>query len=102
MIPLAGELLVFEGMVRIGDGKTPVESLPSLYCGGRFTMGIISPEGCVRYIDPADLPNFPGWKEYHPYRCNKCHRPMKGTTAYDGACQCGGLIEGVPTDGHYS
>jgi hypothetical protein len=27
------------------------------------------------------------------HRCNQCHRPMKGTTAYDGACACGGLIE---------
>lgn len=26
-------------------------------------------------------------------RCNRCHRPMPGTTAYDGACACGGLIE---------
>jgi hypothetical protein len=26
-------------------------------------------------------------------RCGKCHRPMAGTTAYDGACECGGLIE---------
>lgn len=26
-------------------------------------------------------------------RCNRCKRPMKGTTAYDGACECGGLIE---------
>ncbi|KKM83819.1 hypothetical protein LCGC14_1305540 [marine sediment metagenome] len=24
--------------------------------------------------------------------CGKCHRPMAGTTAYDGACKCGGLI----------
>lgn len=24
--------------------------------------------------------------------CNKCRRTMKGTTAYDGACECGGLI----------
>lgn len=31
-------------------------------------------------------------------RCNKCHRPMAGTTAYDGACGCGGLIERAPTD----
>ena len=30
------------------------------------------------------------------YRCNKCHRPMPGTGAYDGACGCGGLIEAVP------
>ena len=29
-------------------------------------------------------------------RCNRCHRPMKGTTAYDGACGCGGLIEAAP------
>jgi len=27
-------------------------------------------------------------------RCNRCLRPMLGTTAYDGACACGGLIEG--------
>ena len=26
-------------------------------------------------------------------RCNKCGRAMAGTTAYDGACACGGLIE---------
>lgn len=26
-------------------------------------------------------------------RCNRCHRLMEGTTAYDGACECGGLIE---------
>lgn len=29
-------------------------------------------------------------------RCNRCHRPMTGTTAYDGACECGGLIEAAP------
>ena len=29
-------------------------------------------------------------------RCNRCHRPMAGTTAYDGACECGGLIEAAP------
>lgn len=29
-------------------------------------------------------------------RCNRCHRPMKGTTAYDGACECGGFIEATP------
>jgi hypothetical protein len=29
-------------------------------------------------------------------RCNRCHRPMVGTTAYDGACACGGLIEVDP------
>lgn len=29
-------------------------------------------------------------------RCNRCHRPMKGTDAWDGACKCGGLIEAVP------
>lgn len=28
-------------------------------------------------------------------RCNRCHRIMRGTTAYDGACSCGGLIEVV-------
>lgn len=27
------------------------------------------------------------------FRCNRCKRPMRGTTAYDGACACGGLIE---------
>ena len=31
------------------------------------------------------------------FRCNKCHRAMNGTTAYDGACWCGGLIEVDPT-----
>ena len=30
-------------------------------------------------------------------RCNRCHRPMLGTTAYDGACACGGLIEAAPS-----
>ena len=30
-------------------------------------------------------------------RCNKCHRSMRGTTAYDGACACSGLIETTPT-----
>lgn len=25
-------------------------------------------------------------------RCNRCGRLMEGTTAYDGACACGGLI----------
>lgn len=29
-------------------------------------------------------------------RCNRCHRPMLGTTAYDGSCECGGLIEATP------
>ena len=31
-------------------------------------------------------------------RCDKCHRVMKGTTAYDGACDCGGLIEATPEE----
>lgn len=26
-------------------------------------------------------------------RCNICRRPMTGATAYDGSCECGGLIE---------
>jgi len=30
-------------------------------------------------------------------RCNRCHRPMPGTTAYDGTCECGGLIELSPS-----
>ena len=37
-----------------------------------------------------------GWlyqDERSAMRCNRCHKPMKGTTAYDGACSCGGLIE---------
>jgi hypothetical protein len=38
-----------------------------------------------------------GCQEYK-YRCNKCHRPMKGTTAYDGACKCGGFIEADPSN----
>ena len=25
--------------------------------------------------------------------CNRCFRPMKGSTAYDGACECGGFIK---------
>lgn len=29
-------------------------------------------------------------------RCNRCYRPMRGSTAYDGACECGGLIEALP------
>jgi hypothetical protein len=33
-----------------------------------------------------------------PKRCNRCHRAMKGSTAYDGACGCGGLIEAVPAE----
>lgn len=35
-------------------------------------------------------------------RCNRCHRPMRGTTAYDGACECGGLIEADPAPEHES
>jgi hypothetical protein len=31
-------------------------------------------------------------------RCNRCHRCMAGTTAYDGACACGGLIEATPAE----
>lgn len=33
-----------------------------------------------------------------PTRCNKCHRDMPGTTAHDGACACGGLIEAKPEE----
>jgi hypothetical protein len=33
-------------------------------------------------------------------RCNRCHRPMPGTTACDGACSCGGLIEETPARDH--
>jgi len=29
-------------------------------------------------------------------RCNKCHRAITGTSAHDGVCECGGLIEAVP------
>ena len=25
--------------------------------------------------------------------CNRCHREMAGSTPYDGACECGGLIQ---------
>lgn len=28
--------------------------------------------------------------------CNRCRRPMRGSTAYDGACRCGGLITVKP------
>jgi hypothetical protein len=35
-------------------------------------------------------------KEMFKMRCNKCHRPMLGTIAYDGDCGCGGLIERNP------
>ncbi len=31
-------------------------------------------------------------------RCNRCYRPMLGTTAYDGACACFGLIEADPLE----
>ncbi len=27
-------------------------------------------------------------------QCNRCHRPMTGSSVYDGTCKCGGLIEG--------
>ncbi len=30
------------------------------------------------------------------FRCNRCHRPMPGTTPADGSCPCGGLIEAAP------
>ena len=33
------------------------------------------------------------------FRCNRCHRSMRGSTAYDGACACGGLIEVVAAAG---
>lgn len=29
-------------------------------------------------------------------RCNRCGRAMKGIGYYDGACECGGLIEAAP------
>lgn len=35
-----------------------------------------------------------------PMRCNRCHRPMPGTTPSDGACECGGLIEHDPDHQH--
>lgn len=40
----------------------------------------------------------PPKKEVPSMRCNKCHIPMKGSTAYDGACECGGLIEATPPE----
>jgi len=39
----------------------------------------------VKVLGPAEIKT--------AMRCNRCHRAMKGTTAYDGACECGGLIE---------
>lgn len=30
--------------------------------------------------------------------CNRCGRPMVGSTAYDGACACGGLIRRLERD----
>ncbi len=33
-------------------------------------------------------------------RCNRCYRPMAGTTPADGACACGGLIEASPLIDH--
>lgn len=41
------------------------------------------------FLIPADLTRM------IPLECNKCHRPMKGSTAWDGACECGGLIQTV-------
>jgi len=38
------------------------------------------------YLVPADLGRM------IPLECNRCHRVMRGTTACDGACECGGLI----------
>ena len=35
-------------------------------------------------------------------RCNRCHRKMRGTTAYDGACACGGLIEAAPPPSRFT
>ena len=29
-------------------------------------------------------------------RCNRCHTKMRGGSAFDGACKCGGLIEACP------
>lgn len=29
-------------------------------------------------------------------QCGRCGRPMPGSTPYDGACECGGLIEVAP------
>jgi hypothetical protein len=29
------------------------------------------------------------------FQCNRCHRRMQGSAGYDGACECGGLIEVV-------
>lgn len=37
-----------------------------------------------------------GLHEAMAMRCNRCHRPMAGTTSADGACACGGLIEAAP------
>src|SRR6185437_11995882 len=41
------------------------------------------------FLIPADLGRM------IPKECGKCRRPMKGTTTWDGACDCGGLIRNV-------
>ena len=50
---------------------------------GTFFAGGEANMGCLKSWEPK-------------FRCNKCNRPMKGSTAYDGACECGGLIENEP------
>ena len=66
----------------------------------RMQFGVERPKscrcgGCVGFcrkmpgmVIPSDLKRM-----MPPFQCNRCYRAMEGTTACDGACACGGLIQ---------
>jgi hypothetical protein len=62
---------------------------PTLYCEVPACLWRVKHTGgsdtpCRKH--PKPLPQL-------ELECNRCHRSMLGTTAYDGACECGGLIQ---------
>lgn len=88
-----GERLQFCGIVGVDD---PYKALD--HC--LFWVGKTYMRGFVNYI--AEKEGYIVRVENHAYlmdfkkRCNRCHAPMAGITAYDGSCKCGGRIEACP------
>lgn len=60
------------------------------------SIGVSLPNSFSRACDEVDKRWTAQQQKVQDMRCNQCHRPMAGTTAYDGACECSGLIEVSP------
>jgi hypothetical protein len=74
-----------------GENKKGAKKYPCDYAAyGLFRIGHI-----IKLSNGKETVVFP-FVVRTGLRCNRCHRIMKGSTAYDGTCSCGGLIEVDP------